>query len=393
MERTINLPVGPRNRRPIFLGSALRKLLAFARKEAVLSLSFVCAVASSAFVPVDKEYIGYIDLRVLCLLFCLMAVVAGFQQCGLFSVMAQRLLSGKKHLRILYLVLVMLPFFCSMLVTNDVALITFVPFAVLVLKRIGKESALTRIVILQTLAANLGSMATPIGNPQNLFLCSYYSLGMGDFLRVVAPLTAVSLVLLGVVAASARKETIEIEFSEAEKIRQPKLFALLCALFLMCLLSVVHILHYGILTAVVFVCLVLFARGLFKKVDYALLATFVCFFVFAGNIGRIEPIRNVLELLMERSAYWTSLLASQVISNVPAAVLLSGFTDNWSGIIAGVDVGGLGTPIASLASLISLKFYLRAETASLPRYLLIFTLMNIAGIVLLSGAAAVFALI
>ena len=274
-----------------------------------------------------------------------------------------------------------------MLVTNDVALITFVPFAVLVLKRIGKESALTRIVILQTLAANLGSMATPIGNPQNLFLCSYYSLGMGDFLRVVAPLTAVSLVLLGVVAASARKETIEIEFSEAEKIRQPKLFALLCALFLMCLLSVVHILHYGILTAVVFVCLVLFARGLFKKVDYALLATFVCFFVFAGNIGRIEPIRNVLELLMERSAYWTSLLASQVISNVPAAVLLSGFTDNWSGIIAGVDVGGLGTPISSLASLITLGEYRKRVPGGTLRYLGLFSLINFSYLAVLIGVS------
>ena len=159
---------------------------------------------------------------------------------------------------------------------------------------------------------------------------------------------------------------------------------------MLCLLSVVHVLHYGITTAAVALCLLLFARGLFARVDYALLFTFVCFFIFAGNIGRIDAVRSALELLLERSTYWTSVLASQVISNVPAAVLLSGFTDNWRALLAGVDVGGLGTPIASLASLISLKLYLRAENASLPRYLLVFTLANIAGLVLLSGAAFLF---
>ena len=277
-----------------------------------------------------------------------------------------------------------------MLITNDVALITFVPFTVLVLGHIGRMEALIRVVVLQTMAANLGSMATPVGNPQNLFLCSYYGLSFGAFLRVVLPLTLVSLLALSAAALWTRGETIEITFPQREQIRQPRLFALLCLLFVLCLLSVVHVLHYGITTAAVALCLMLFARGLFARVDYALLLTFVGFFIFAGNIGRIEAVRNVLELLLGGSTYWTSVLASQVISNVPAAVLLSGFTDNWSALLAGVDVGGLGTPIASLASLISLKLYLRAENASLPRYLLVFTLANIAGLVLLSAAAFLF---
>lgn len=368
----------------------LTKVGGFVRREAVLVISLVCALLSMLAVPPDAAYAGYIDLRVLCLLFCLMAVVAGLQQCGLFTVLAQRLLTGRKQLRLLYLALVLLPFFCSMLITNDVALITFVPFTVLVLSHIDRMDALIRVVVLQTLAANLGSMATPVGNPQNLFLCSYYGLGFGAFLRVVLPLTLVSLLALSAAALWTRGETIEITFPQREQIRQPRLFVLLCLLFALCLLSVVHVLHYGIVTAAVALSLLLFARGLFARVDYALLLTFVGFFIFAGNIGRIEAVRNVLEMLLGRSTYWTSVLASQIISNVPAAVLLSGFTDNWSALLAGVDVGGLGTPIASLASLISLKLYLRAENASLPRYLLVFTLANIAGLVLLSAAAFLF---
>lgn len=368
----------------------LTKVGGFVRREAVLVISLVCALLSMLVVPPDAAYADYIDLRVLCLMFCLMAVVAGLQQCGLFTVLAQCLLTGRKQLRLLYLALVLLPFFCSMLITNDVALITFVPFTVLVLSHIDRMDALIRVVVLQTLAANLGSMATPVGNPQNLFLCSYYGLGFGAFLRVVLPLTLVSLVALSVAALWTRGETIEITFPQREHIAQPRLFALLCLLFVLCLLSVVHVLHYGITTAVVALCLLLCARGLFARVDYALLLTFVGFFIFAGNIGRIEAVRNVLELLLGGSTYWTSVLASQVISNVPAAVLLSGFTDNWSALLAGVDVGGLGTPIASLASLISLKLYLRAENASLPRYLLVFTLANIAGLFLLSAAAFLF---
>ncbi len=206
---------------------------------------------------------------------------------------------------------------------------------VLVLGRISRTEALVRVVVLQTLAANLGSMATPVGNPQNLFLCSYYTLSFRSFLSVVLPLATASLLALSAAALATPGETIEIAFPRRESITQPRLFVLLCLLFVLCLLSVVHVLHYGILTGIVLLCLLLFARGLFAQVDYALLATFVCFFIFAGNMGRIEPVRGALELLMGHSSYWTSLAASQVISNVPAAVLLSGFTGNWQALLAG----------------------------------------------------------
>ncbi len=370
----------------------LSRLSTFCRREAVLSIAFLCAVASMFAVPPDIAYAGYIDLRVLCLLFCLMAVVTGLQQCGLFSVLAQYLLSGRKQLRLLFLLLVLLPFFTSMLVTNDVSLLTFVPFSILVLSRIGCTDALIRIVVLQTLAANLGSMATPVGNPQNLFLCSYYDLPMGSFLLVVLPIALISLLALSAASLATKSRTIEILFPAREHITSPRLFGLLCVLFVLCLLSVAHILPYGILTGIVILALAFCAPGLFRQVDYALLATFVCFFVFSGNLGRIEWVRRTLEQLMDSSTYWTSLLTSQVISNVPAAVLLSGFTENWRSLLAGVNVGGLGTPIASLASLISMKLYLRTEHATPGRYLLVFTGANLAGLAILSVLTALMGL-
>ena len=163
----------------------------FAKREAVLCIAFFCAVVSMLFVPPDRTYLGYLDIRVLALLFCLMLVVAGLEETGLFQVLAQRLLVGRKRFRILSLALVLLPFFSSMLITNDVALLTFVPFAILMLELIGRQERLAYLVVLQTVAANLGSMATPVGNPQNLFLCSKFEIPMGDFFAVMLPLTAV----------------------------------------------------------------------------------------------------------------------------------------------------------------------------------------------------------
>lgn len=165
----------------------MRRIIAFFKKETVLCIAAVCAILSMFAVPPDMTYLEYIDLRVLCLLFCLMAVILGMQDCGLFGLLAQKLLRGQKSLRALLLILVLLPFFVSMLVTNDVALITFVPFTLMVLEAAGAEHLMIKTVVLQTVAANLGSMATPVGNPQNLYLYSYYQLTGGQFFGVMLP--------------------------------------------------------------------------------------------------------------------------------------------------------------------------------------------------------------
>lgn len=356
---------------------------AFVKKEAVLCIAFLCAVVSMFLVPPDGGYADYVDYRVLALLFCLMLVVAGLQDCGLFDLLARRLLAGEKRFRFLALALVLLPFFSSMLITNDVSLITFVPFAVLVLELTGRQAQLPYIVTLQTVAANLGSMAMPVGNPQNLFLCSKFGIPMGGFFAAVLPLTAVSLVGLVLAAGATSGDIIQVRFQDAGGIGKPGQLKLMLLLFALCLLSIFHVLPWPVLLAVVILAAAVFARHLFPRVDYALLCTFVCFFVFSGNLGRMEGVRTVLTGLMERNTVVTSALASQVISNVPAALLLSGFTNDWQGLLIGCNLGGLGTLIASMASLISYKMVAQNSPERRNTYLVWFTVCNVGMLALL----------
>ena len=351
-------------------------MLSWLRREPVLCISAVCAALSMLLTPPSAAYLNYVDWRVISLLFCLMAVVAGLQDCGVFAVLAQRLLAGEKRLRFVTLVLVLLPFFTSMLVTNDVALITFVPFSILVLGLIGRTERLAYVVVLQTIAANLGSMATPVGNPQNLYLYATYELTPGQFFTAVLPLVLASLAGLTAAAVWGRPESIRVAFPQPVRVRRPGRLGLMCLLFVLCLLCVCRLLPYPALVAVVLSALVIFGRDLFRRLDYALLLTFVCFFLFAGNVGANPAVREVLTAVLARNTALASGIASQVISNVPAAVLLSGFTADWRGLLIGVNVGGLGTPIASLASLISLKAYLRSAGARPGRYLAVFLLAN-----------------
>ena len=352
------------------------RMLSWLRREPVLCISAVGAALSMLLTPPSAAYLNYVDWRVISLLFCLMAVVAGLQDCGVFAVLAQRLLAGEKRLRFVTLVLVLLPFFTSMLVTNDVALITFVPFSILVLGLIGRTERLAYVVVLQTIAANLGSMATPVGNPQNLYLYATYELTPGQFFTAVLPLVLASLAGLTAAAVWGRPESIRVAFPQPVRVRRPGRLGLMCLLFVLCLLCVCRLLPYPALVAVVLSALVIFGRDLFRRLDYALLLTFVCFFLFAGNVGANPAVREVLTAVLARNTALASGIASQVISNVPAAVLLSGFTADWRGLLIGVNVGGLGTPIASLASLISLKAYLRSAGARPGRYLAVFLLAN-----------------
>ena len=370
----------------------LQKCAAVMKQEAVSCIALACALISMVFVPPNADYVSYIDFRVLALLVCLMAVVAGLQDCGVFAVLAQKLLSGRRRMRFISLVLVLLPFFTSMLITNDVALITFVPFTLLVLGLVGRMERAVYLVALQTVAANLGSMATPVGNPQNLYLYSAFQIPAGDFFAATLPLTLVSLIGLAAAALCVRPEGLEVRFPERQRLRKPRQLGMMGLLFALCLLSVFHALHYAVLLAVILFCLILFARRLLARVDYGLLITFVCFFIFAGNIGNIPAVKALLSDLMAANGFLTALGASQLISNVPAAVLLSGFTADWRGLLLGTDVGGLGTLIASLASLISFRLYLRSEGAKPLRYLGVFTLVNIVGLAVLIGVSFLFIL-
>lgn len=364
------------------------KLFTFVRREPVLLISAALALGSMLLVPPGPEYLAYIDLRVLCLLFCLMAVVAGLRECGLFELLAQGLLAGRKSFRAVCALLVMLPFFSAMLVTNDVALIAFVPFSIFVLDLARRRDAVIRVVVLQTVAANLGSMATPVGNPQNLYLYARYQLSAGDFFALLGPLAAVSLAGLLAVCAMSGGQRMHIAFPQRARLQSAPRLGLYAALFVLCLLCVFRVVPYAVLTAVVAAALLVASPGLLKKVDYGLLLTFVCFFVFSGNLGRLPAVHSLLSGLLAHNTLLTSAAVSQVVSNVPAAILLSGFTEDWRGLLAGVDVGGLGTPVASLASLISLKAYLALEDRHVGRYLLWFAAANGVGLLLLLPLAA-----
>ena len=359
---------------------ALYKLWRWCKGEAVLVAAALGALVTAFFVPPSVAYVDYIDLKVLCLLFSLMAVVAGWRECGVFEVLAQRLLSGRKNVRMLQLLLVMLPFFLSMLITNDVALITFVPFTLLILQMANEADRILPVVILQAVAANLGSMATPVGNPQNLFLCGTFNLTATDFFATLLPFTLISLAVLALASLWGKKGDVQVTFKQQATIENPRLFMALVVLFGFCLLAVFRVVHYGVVTAMVVVVIALMRPALFRKVDVSLLATFVFFFIFAGNMGEIPALREFLAVLMEESALLTSAVASQFISNVPAAVLLAGFTQDWQGLLLGVDLGGLGTPIASLASLIALRYYFNCPGAQRGKFLLWFTVVNFVGL-------------
>jgi len=356
-------------------------ILHFPKKEPVLFAAALCMILSAFFVPPSVKWIAYIDFRTLALLFCLMAVVAGLEKHGLFSWLAQKLLAGKKTRRSMFLLLILLPFFTSMLITNDVALITFVPFAILILSLTGQQKYMIFVVIAQTVAANLGSMATPVGNPQNLYLYSCYDLGAGEFFAAVLPFAFLSLAAIAASVLFCPNESFSVEFPQKQEIDSKKHLILYLTMFVLCLLSVFKVLHWGILLGIVCAALLAADRTLYRGLDYGLLLTFVCFFIFGGNIGAIEAVNVFLGKIMASAPLIASALASQVISNVPAAVLLSNFTEDWKALLLGTDIGGLGTPIASMASLISFQLYMKTKGSSAGKYLLWFTAVNFAGLI------------
>ena len=364
----------------------MERVRSFFRREPVLCIAAAAALISCFFVPPDGEYPGYIDFRTLALLYALMTVVAGLGKAGLFTSLAHSLCVRAGSTRTIGAMLVMLSFFSAMLITNDVALLTFVPFAVVVLTMAGRGQDLIRVVVLQTVAANLGSMLTPVGNPQNLYLYSYYNMSAGAFFAATAPVWLASLVLLALCCLTLPRAPIRPQLGQAPGLER-KLLALYTALFILCLTTVVRLVPWPVMLLGVVAAVGLLDRKTLLRADFMLLATFVAFFVFTGNLARIGAVDALLRRLLDGREFLTGLLTSQVISNVPAALLLSGFTDNAKALLLGVDVGGLGTPIASLASLIGLKLYSRSEGARPGRFLAEFTAVNLALLLILSALA------
>lgn len=354
----------------------MRAFAAFIKNEIVLVLSLVLAVASAFVVPPDGAYIGYIDFRTLALLFCLMAVMAGLNRLGVFSRLADGLLGRVNSLRGLSMTLTLLCFFSAMVVTNDVALITFVPFSVVALRYAGREDRLIGLITMETVAANLGSMLTPVGNPQNLYLFSAFSMDAWAFFRAVLPYGLLSLVLTAGAVLFLGKSPVTAHTSPADEPLDRRRCAVYGGLFLLSLLTVFRVIPWPVTLVITVVTVIVIDRRCLWRVDYSLLLTFVFLFVFIGNLGRIGPVSDFLRQAVKGHEVMAGVLSSQVFSNVPAAILLSGFTDNAADLLVGVNLGGLGTLIASMASLISFKYVAKGNVSS-GKYLLVFTAVNL----------------
>lgn len=356
----------------------MNRVIDFVKKEIVLIISFVLAIISMFFVSPSERYIDYIDRRTLGLLFCLMTIMAGLNRLGLFKLLAEKLVHKVHTIRGVTVTLVLLCFFISMIITNDVTLITFVPFTIILLEISHQKSKLIYIVTLETISANLGSMTTPIGNPQNLYLFSNYNMNIDEFIIAIIPYSVLSLVLLVVLSLFVGNEiiTVEKELNRAKGSKNSFLPIMYGILFILALFSVFKILDYRVLLGVLLIAILSLDRITLIKVDYSLIFTFVFLFIFIGNLGNIEYIHNFLQGIIIGNEVWVGVLSSQIFSNVPASILLSKFTDNGSALLIGVNIGGLGTLIASMASLISFKF-LQNENIKISRYIIVFTFMNL----------------
>lgn len=353
------------------------KILHFLKKDVVLTASLILAVLSCFLNPPGKEYAGFIDFHTLILLFCLMLIIEGLRSLNFFHYIGSILLSNVSSKRGLALTLVFLCFFSSMLITNDVALITFIPFGIMLLEMCSMTDSLCLTVTLMTIAANLGSMFTPIGNPQNIYLYSLSGMSLKEFFLLTLPCTAAAGILLAAcILPGYKKESIEIRMTDAS-VSDKQSIVFFLVLFFLCLTTVAGVLPHELLFVVISVAILAVNRKLFTQVDYSLLLTFIFFFVFVGNIRQTEGLYTLLTRALEGHEKLVGIAASQVISNVPAAMLLSGCTENIRALILGTNIGGLGTLIASMASLISYRQLAGKYPQERGKYLKLFTLYNI----------------
>ncbi len=365
-------------------GKKKSSFIEFLKKECVLVIAVTLAILSS-FISIPK--MSYIDFNVLILLFNLMVVVAAFKELKVLDSIAIGLLKKCNTYTSISLALVFITFISSMIVTNDVALITFVPLSIVIVRKANIN--VLKIVVFQTLAANLGSSFTPMGNPQNLFIYSFYNLSPIDFFKITLPIVVLAVLFLVLLVFKDKKMNLSLDLEDV-KIDNKRDVYLFGGLFLIILLSVFHVIDYKVTFLITIVMVLILNKKLFSQVDYSLLITFIGFFIFVGNISTMDVVKNFMEGILNspKSTFLASVLSSQVISNVPATMLLSGFTNHFKELLLGVNIGGMGTLIASLASVISYKIY--ASEFGNDNYMKSFTFYNILGLIIFVPSAYMF---
>ncbi len=352
----------------------LHDVRAVLKNNVVLLVAISAAAITCFFVPPDAAYADYFDVRTLSCLFCTLAVVSALKNIRFFTFTADRIVRGFKNLRNVVLALVFVTYFGSMVMANDMALITFLPLGYFALNECGQKKGMAFTFVMQNIAANLGGMLTPFGNPQNLYLYSYYTISAGEFFAIMAPPFAVAFLLIAGVCLFVKKQPVEVSAIRPGT-PSPWRTAVYFVLFAISVMIVFRVFPYYWGLAAVTVSLLVLDYKAFAKVDYALLLTFCAFFVFSGNMARIPVVREFFSSLMSRDPLLFGVLSCQIISNVPSAVLLSKFTADYANLLVAVNIGGLGTPVASLASLITLSNY-RQTGGNVKRYLGLFLLIN-----------------
>ena len=356
-------------------GIYVAKLLAFMKAHAVMMVALTAALVTTIFVPVDREYIGYFDFKTLSCLFCVLAVVCALKNVQFFYILAKKIVQCFRNARLSVLALVYITFVGSMLIANDMALLTFLPLGWFVLSSTGKEKYMAFTFIMQNIAANLGGMLTPFGNPQNLYLYTKFQIPNLEFMGIMLVPFLLAVVLITVCCLIfVKPEPLAVT---EEKVTLPvKRTVLYLALFALSIAIVFRGIPYWIGLVVIPAVLLVADRKALKMVDYPLLLTFVFFFVFAGNMARIDAVRNLLSGLLEKNTLLFSVVSCQFISNVPSAILLSQFTGNYADLLVGVNIGGAGTLIASLASLITFSEYTKHFPEKTGHYVKLFTVFN-----------------
>ncbi len=376
MNRTLLNPVRRRfNSRKDLLRHLFIKIMSFVKANAVLCIAVFAAAVTSVVVPPDSQYISYFDFKTLTCLFCTLACICALRNLKFFVTLARRIIVLCKNSRLCVLTLVYITFIGSMFLANDMALLTFLPLGYMVLSSCKKEKYMAFTFVMQNIAANLGGMLTPFGNPQNLFIYSKFNIPTGEFVSIMAlPFTVAIAIITLCCLVFVKKEPLLL--ADEEVTINKKRAAAYLALFALSVIIVFRIIPYYIGLAVVLGALIFLDRDALKKVDYPLLLTFCAFFVFSGNMARIEGVRIIFEWLLEKNTLIFSALSCQVISNVPSAVLLSSFTDNYRELLLGVNIGGAGTLIASLASLITFREFTKHYPKDTKKYIGIFSAFN-----------------
>lgn len=364
--------------------SALNGIRHFISKNLVMCIAFVVAVITSVIVPVDRQYIGYFDFKTLTCLFCVLAVVCALKNINFFYILADKIVRVFKNAKMCVLALVYITFIGSMLIANDMALLTFLPLGYFVLTAASKRKYMAFTFIMQNIAANLGGMLTPFGNPQNLYLYSKYNIQNLEFISIMALPFLFSIIIITVCCLIFVKSE-PLKLKDEAMLLNKKRTALYLTLFALSIVIVFRVIPYWVGLIIIPPVLLVFDRKALKSVDYGLLFTFVFFFIFAGNMARIDIVRDLFSSLLNKNTLLVSIASCQFISNVPSAILLSQFTENYRDLLVGVNIGGVGTLISSLASLITFREYVKHNPGKTRYYIAIFSAFNFAFLIILTG--------